>query len=377
MIYKTKLETLPAGYALHDSTGLKGESVQVVYREFSCSDDGELFISRLEGFPTAILNKIAPSIQPSQVDHLFIVINKDLSCTVYVNEINTFVKIQTTRSVAAGEEVTNDDIADIDELKLDGINIPEDSAVVYLFSVQWRKGLFFDFEPISPNGTPRNYNLSRTLGSFYAFLSNRSVFSLNDAQWKILLESDWFPFASLPKDFVKNLIARTKDSGQLDILIPELVTAVHDRIPHMLERWVTIPDFAPHIELIKHATARFLDKDYVSCVAIVFPRIEGILRSVHSSLRLSEKPTQTNLAASVLQVVGNELQPYSWLLPKQFNQYLKESYFADFEPGIPARLSRHSIGHGVAEHADFNEKHAAIGFLILDQICFLIKRSKK
>jgi hypothetical protein len=55
-----------------------------------------------------------------------------------------------------------------------------------------------------------------------------------------------------------------------------------------------------------------------------------------------------------------------------FQKYLDEAYFAHFEPGKPARMSRTSVGHGVADAADFNQKAACIGFLVLDQLFYFL-----
>ena len=254
---------VPLGYALHDSTDDQPGKVELSVREFTSSDDGDLFITRLEGFPATLLSKVAPRITPSQIDHLVAIISKDLSCKLYLNELRISTRVQPTRTVKAGELVHEDDIADIVELQLGDINVPNDAAIVILFSANWRKGLFFDFTPILPDGKPREYDLARTLGGFYAFLTNRSVFSLDEDQWKILLESDWFPFVSLPKSLLKIITNRAKKANTLDLIIPQVSASVRGAIPRMLERWNTLPEFASHFELIKHAASRFLENDFV------------------------------------------------------------------------------------------------------------------
>src|SRR5208337_4431367 len=55
MPYQVKLDFTPAGYALESAT--PGERADVAVREFTSSEDGELFISRLEGFPSDILGR--------------------------------------------------------------------------------------------------------------------------------------------------------------------------------------------------------------------------------------------------------------------------------------------------------------------------------
>lgn len=377
MPYEITLDERPAGYAMHDATGVEGQSVEVVVREFTSSEDGELFVTRLEGLPATLIHKLPVRVQPSQIDHLLALVRRDLSATVYLNELNILAKIQATRPISAGEPVREDDIADIAEVTFKGVEVPPDVAVMFLFSVGWRKGFFFDLLPIATEPVPMDYDLTKTLGSFYAFLLNRSVFSLTDAQWENLLKSGWFPFISLPRPLLKTLVGRARGSGILDVLVPQVTKAVQESLPRMLKRWETLPEFGPHLALISHAAERFRVPDFISTVAILVPRIEGLLRSVFSSLALREEPTQRTLAGALIDIGADVLHPYSWLLPNRFRQYLTDFYFANFEPGQPAPFSRNSVGHGVADAADFNEKNAAIAFLILDQLYYLVRRVKR
>jgi len=96
------------------------------------------------------------------------------------------------------------------------------------------------------------------------------------------------------------------------------------------------------------------------------------MRELHLNLGIQEKPTQSVLTERLLNARQEELHSYSWLLPEIFKKYLREVYFANFEPGAPTKISRHSVGHGVAAAEDFNEKTACIGFLILDQLFWFL-----
>jgi hypothetical protein len=55
-------------------------------------------------------------------------------------------------------------------------------------------------------------------------------------------------------------------------------------------------------------------------------------------------------------------------LPKNFQRYLKEVYFAGFDPRNPMDLSRNTVSHGVAPVEKFSLKSSLIGLLILDQL---------
>ncbi len=78
MPYEITLDQRPAGYAMHDATGVEGQSVEVAVREFTSSDDGELFLTRLEGLPATLIHELPVRVQPSQVDHLLALIRNDL-----------------------------------------------------------------------------------------------------------------------------------------------------------------------------------------------------------------------------------------------------------------------------------------------------------
>jgi hypothetical protein len=76
---------------------------------------------------------------------------------------------------------------------------------------------------------------------------------------------------------------------------------------------------------------------------------------------------------SVIGATANDLHSFSRFLPNNFQCYLEEVYFANFDPRNPDVLSRHSVAHGVAVAQDFSLKAATIGLLILDQLSFYLR----
>jgi hypothetical protein len=72
----------------------------------------------------------------------------------------------------------------------------------------------------------------------------------------------------------------------------------------------------------------------------------------------------------------SELHENSWLLPDGFRRFLEEAYIADFEPGKPAKLSRNSVGHGVASQEEFREKGACLSLLIVHQLFFYLPETE-
>jgi hypothetical protein len=368
------LDAPPAGYSMANASGVEGNPAWIAVREFTSSEDGDLFVSRLEGIPSQLIAKIPPElgVRASTVDHMLAVIRSDLRTTLYVNECTLAVRARFGRRIEAGEPVYNKDIIDIDSLMFDGVDIPEDAAVVVVISDGWRKGLFFDFAPLGPDTPKRDYDLNKLLGSYLAYIKNQALFQLDAADWEFLIGRNWFPFLTLSASLKSKLVSFAKGKDDVDRLLPEVVSEVKELIPNMLQRWPESAFFEPHLPFIRHAIEEFQESDFVSCTAILYPRIEGLLRTLHERTGVAEKATQEVLSETAVERHGLDLHRYSWLLPEMFRRYLQEAYFANFQPGQPAALSRNSLGHGVASIEEFNEKGAAIGLLILDQLFYFL-----
>jgi len=245
-----------------------------------------------------------------------------------------------------------------------------DAAVVCVLSAGWRKGLFFDFMPLARDRPLREYNLWGVLGSFYAYLLNQAH-RLDESQWDSLFSQGWFPFASLPKPILRRMISAVRSGSGTGPEIDIITAAINAMAPYMRSRWSRAALLQEHVLLLERALDRFLERDYVSATSILYPRIEGILRSM-SSVSGSTSFRPAALAQTVVNMSAGQVHEYSWLLPRRFQEYLEKVYFAGFSPGRPAVLSRHSVGHGVAQMEDFNQKHACIALLIVDQLRFLL-----
>lgn len=114
MPFEIKLKEVSVGYA--QTSVQKGENASIIVREFTSSEDGDLFISRLEGIPSDILAAIPDrTIKPSSVDRFLAVIRPDHHATVYLNdELKLLVTFTIKgKDIEAGEAVFSDNIADI------------------------------------------------------------------------------------------------------------------------------------------------------------------------------------------------------------------------------------------------------------------------
>lgn len=143
----------------------------------------------------------------------------------------------------------------------------------------------------------------------------------------------------------------------------------------MLDSWRGNPLLKDHIEILERAVERFQNDDPISCTSLLFPRIEGILRTHHSSLGNEDRPSPEILSTTAVAKEVNK--DTCLLLPRRFGTYLREVYFADFDPSANTiEVSRHSVGHGVASESEFNRKSAALGILIVHQLFFFMETGK-
>ena len=110
----------------------------------------------------------------------------------------------------------------------------------------------------------------------------------------------------------------------------------------------------------------------MSASAILFPRIEGVLRSNHFTETPIATASQKNLVTSTLAHAQLPEHGASLLLPERFRHYLSDVYFADFDPLNPKGLNRNTVAHGVAPQSAFDRKGTVVGFLILLQIVALL-----
>lgn len=372
------------GYALDAAPG-EGHTIRVASTEFTTSADGETFVTRLEGVPQDLLSALPQKarVSPSKVDHLVGILRKDMTATVYVNECDIKAQMRSARPVEVDEPLGEDDLVDlasvsfVDPASEDEIFFPPDAGLVVVFSSGWRKGLYFDLDPLRDEVGERGYDVGARLGSCMAYLMNAEIASMDRVTWDFMIGRGWFPFIGLPRQISRSLVGFARSGIDLDVVLPRTVEAVRAGVPGFRRAWAEAELFRPHLELLQHALDRFAEGDYVSCTAIVYPRIEGILRSIHEILGEEGE----RVGQRVLVRMGTEgrragLHENSWLLPEGFGRFLEEAYFADFEPGKPATLSRNSVGHGVATQEEFGEKGACLGLLTVHQLLYYLPETE-
>ena len=360
----------PVGHVIEAAS--KGEMAKIAFREFTSTEDGQLFVQRLEAVPSDILSKLPNSVIPSQVDTMLAIIRSDGKATVYINELKQLLVARAARPIEVGMPVTKDDIADIERLELD-VRIQDNSGFLFLFSIGWRKGLFYDYSPIMGKyKQPRRYDVGIALGRAYCHVLFQNMFSISEKEWDAIMVSKWFPFIGLSHRLIDELIQQVRHNWEPDEKLDEIVEEVKERVPGMIESWRDHSSFSPHIDIVSRGVERFLDSDYISCTGLLFPRIEGIMRTYHAGQVTNRRASPVNLTASAVGAKRNN--DHSLFLPHRFEAYLRDVYFAKFKRWDEnSDVSRHSVAHGVASASEFNRKSAVISILIIHQLFYFLK----
>jgi hypothetical protein len=368
---------MPAGFCVQSRMG--PGKVPVCVTEFVSSEDGDLLVTRLEGISQMIFAATTPTviINPSTVEHFLAIVRPDATGTLYINELSILTRMQSKVKFTPGELVGFDDIADVQRMRVlhdDSIlTVPNDAGVVLFFSVGWRKGLYYDFSPLpSGKGSPRQFDIEVLFGQLYAHLAFQERLRISAEEFEHLIDERWFPFISLKRQTISNILNYVRSGWAVDKLLDQIHEEVVQGLPGELSKWKANPLFEDHIEVLQRAVDRFLENDFISAASILFPRIEGVLRTYHILHSPKQKINQDNLIQSAITSNPNVQHQNSLLLPAKFRTYLQKVFFVPFDPKDPQQLSRHTVAHGVTPVADFDKKGATLGFLILQQLSYYL-----
>lgn len=233
--------------------------------------------------------------------------------------------------------------------------------------------ILYDLAPLhAEEPKPREYDLEALIGGFYSYLLFQERFKIDDQTWKNMFEQKWFPFAHLDNTLLKEMINHAKEGWNIDHLLPRIA----DNVIHLLHECNpinnSIPYYAEHAELFNRAIEGYLKGDHISCASILYPRIEGLLRSFYRLEGYTSRPSPDELTKTVIEHHREKRISLSLLLPEKFHYYLDNIYFAHFVPGTSPGLGRHSVAHGEAKSDDFNLKSTTIGLLIIYQLSLFI-----
>lgn len=369
--FQLKLKTDILGVSL--SSGNKDDELKVARRGFFTDYDNESLFVILQQLSNLFLNEwtLKEKKSVSHIRNCLIFINANKEASIHIN-CPTFIEIVSKKAIEKNDPVFKKDIADVRKMDFQGIELQSTCAVIYIFSVGWRRGLYFDFLPIDSEKEYTTGDLSTIFASLYSYLQFPEIHRLEPEIKNKIFEKGWFPFIRIIGNYFEKLYTSIKenlDTYDLELEIAESFN--EESLIEMKDTWLKKDPYNKHQRLIDKGIERYLAGDYISTISILYPRIEGIMR--YMCLGEKGKVTSKNLAQKItLEAKGKSIE-YGLFLPDDFNEYLTKVYFQSFdlETG-EVNLSRHSLAHGVADEESFSKIKAIQGILILDQISYYI-----
>ncbi|MEC7523856.1 MAG: hypothetical protein VYE22_28505, partial [Myxococcota bacterium] len=165
-----------------------------------------------------------------------------------------------------------------------------------------------------------------------------------------------------------------RNHQDLDELVAEMLAEVRAATPAIRDLARQQPLFEGHKTILECAIERFEAEDYVSATGLLYPRIEGVLRTWKRTVDPGNYSAAA-LARAAATDQREERHPFSLLHPYRFEEYLRRVFFKSFDADAPEGVGRHSVSHGVAPENDFGPKSAMIALLTLDQLAFMLRTS--
>lgn len=351
----------------------KGHYFWLLTRASTNSDEPE-FHNYIEQLSNPFFNKVG--VFPNAVYQFLILIHKDLSADLYINDFPVAIKIMVKRDVKKLEVIKSKDIADIQRLKFPNIEIVKTDKVIYCFKVGWKFGLFFDL------GRELDLDaMELDLGTSYRNLSFQYVYEVlkNEAQFEEMIRDGWFPFIEIIGGEYRSLSEAYQNKFHFEERIDEIVKSFNKaRTEKMTNKWWGKQIFKNKKEILQAGVNAFLRGDnegYINCIKTLLTELEGIIRLQYfSDTRKGKKVRLQDLLTYLVEKgKGKTGSGESLFLPLHFLKYLNDVVFPEFdiETG-KVDLSRHSSSHGVAKAEAYTKTRALQAILILDQIYFYL-----
>jgi len=366
-----------AGFLVED-IGTEETKIKIIYRGFFHSDQKEFY---------KYANQISENfIGKSFVDAIhtyLIIIHHDSSADIYINDIPIKIRGLMKRDVQVGDPVEVKNIADIEALWFEGIEIKEDDNIVFCFKKGWKFGIFFDFTQYmssSALGTDSALDvdaLSNELGSYYKYLTFQEEYAVleNEEMFAQMFSDGWFPFIQLLGGDFHKLSSFYKDKERFASSIDAFIDGFDkDKISSFVSTWWRNQVFKEKQEIIDSGIRAYLANDFIACIKTLYSEIEGIVRIAYVRETNKKNLNFSELTKYVQMKTKSKFVSLKSLgFPDVFFKYLNEVIFRDFDLQTgKVDLSRHSTSHGVAKAEDYTKAKALQGILVLDQMSFFI-----
>jgi hypothetical protein len=352
-----------------------GEMCNITVRKFISSKESEFskFADNLMNF-----------VDVTNLNQLLVIIKPDNKAYVYrLFEYNMTIIL--TSDKLEGEPVFEKDIADLTKISFKNplstnstpdINPEKGDKVIWLFRIKWEFGLFFDYSG------ELDINQFQTMFAYYykkIYYSSKYDFLSNKNNFNELVKDGWFPFIGLPENLFFNIITYYNEKKKYYFHIENVLDYFNEiEIRKIVNRWWRNQIFLDKKEIILAGIDAFLGNSkagYINCIKNLIGEFEGIIRYAMFKASGNRRPVYQNIREFLLSEGSKKFSSEASLgFPKEFDSYLKNSVYKDFDITNDSNSSSHSVRHGVADTEIFTRARALQIILTIDQTFFYLSK---
>ena len=212
------------------------------------------------------------------INTFLIIHHADLSADIYINELLLKFRMMAKRDIKPNEFIYTKDIADIDEIMFDGIEIKNDDNIIFCFKKGWRLGLFFDFNLYGTDQLLDVNALYHELGKYYKYLMFKETYSVieNEPTFKRMFNDGWFPFVQILGNEFERLADFYRDKEKLKGLIEKLISNFDEnRISSFTNNWWSKSLFKDKQPIIESGIESYLTGKFIACIKTLFRRLRA------------------------------------------------------------------------------------------------------
>ena len=255
--------------------------IKVISKGSFTSDQKE-FYNYTEQISNIFLNRADVFIDG--VCQFLIIIHRDLSADLYINNFPVVAEIRAKRKIQKDEAFSRNDIADISKLEFPDIIIEKTDKIIYCFKVGWKFALFFD---LYRQHDLEIDNMQLELGTLYRYLQFQDVYNVLESgiQFDEMISDGWFPFIEIIGEDYKKISEFYQNKFDFDNKMKKLIDSFDQkRIEKITNKWWNNTIFKDKQPLIEAGVKAYLQDDesgYINCIKNLFSEIEGIIRLHH------------------------------------------------------------------------------------------------
>lgn len=350
-----------------------GDKIRI-FHDFIVTDFDPQFQKIFNDIQTLFLKEwqIAEGVSDNKIRNFLILIRND-TAEVFINipQIRSHLKIQPSITNESNKKFNNFILS---QIHLVGINTEFPNRLVYFFNEDNHWGLYVSLSNSKVYTPMKNHEVM--FAFYHSHLKFQVLLHENEKLRNDLFSKGWFPFYRVLGPYYIGLCNAVQNGCEPDSIETEIINGFDKTsILSMKNEWLTNDIFKKNKIFFENGIDKYLESDYFSCIHILYPRIEGMMRFIY--LGEKKKPQTPDLLNELKDIGDRERLDTSMLLPALFKKYLEGFYLRGFDvPKNELDLSRHSLAHGVARDSDFTQKRAFQTIMMLDQIFQYIKLNR-